>query len=485
MRFFGRSLLAVFLLALTLGVLALAGQTLVGALQARLAGGEAGPAAREREFTAAVVTATVGPVVPVMTAFGEVRSTRTLELRSPRPGTVIWLADGFEDGAVVSAGQVLVRLDPADAMAARDLALSDLARVKAEVAEATRALALARDELAAAQKQASLRAQALARQSDLATRGVGSAAAVETAALAAASEDQAVLARRQALSQAESRVDLAATAVARQQITLAEAGRALAQTEIRAEFDGLLNAVTAVAGGVVGGNERLAELIDPASLEVSLRLSTAQFARLIDGAGQLVPAPVRVALDATGSGTQAKGRLVRVAAAVAAGQTGRLVYGALDAAPGFRPGDFVTVRIDEPALDGVIVLPATALGPRGTVLVLAADDRLEELAVDLLRRQDDQVIVRAAGLAGREVVAERSPLLGAGIRIRPVRPEAAAASSAPALVALSPERRAALVARVMANAQMPAEVRARVLDQLAQERVPAPLIARLETRMGG
>ena len=483
MRFFGRSLLAVFLLALTLGVLALAGQTLVGALQARLAGGEAGPAAREREFTAAVVTATVGPVVPVMTAFGEVRSTRTLELRSPRPGTVIWLADGFEDGAVVSAGQVLVRLDPADAMAARDLALSDLARVKAEVAEATRALALARDELAAAQKQASLRAQALARQSDLATRGVGSAAAVETAALAAASEDQAVLARRQALSQAENRVDLAATAVARQQITLAEAGRALAQTEIRAEFDGLLNAVTAVAGGVVGGNERLAELIDPASLEVSLRLSTAQFARLIDGAGQLVPAPIRVALDA--AGVVAKGRLVRVAAAVAAGQTGRLVYGALDAAPGFRPGDFVTVRIDEPALDGVIVLPATALGPRGTVLVLAADDRLEELAVDLLRRQDDQVIVRAAGLAGREVVAERSPLLGAGIRIRPVRPEAAAASSAPALVALSPERRAALVARVMANAQMPAEVRARVLDQLAQERVPAPLIARLETRMGG
>lgn len=483
MRFFGRSLLAVFLLALTLGVLALAGQTVVSALQARLAAGEGGPAAREREFTAAVVTATAGPVVPVMTAYGEVRSTRTLELRSPQPGTVIWLADGFADGAAVSAGEVLVRLDPADAAAARDLAISDLARAEAEVAEATRALALARDELAAVQKQASLRAQALARQTDLAARGVGSAAAVETAALALAGEEQAVLARRQALSQAGNRVDLAATAVARQQITLAEAGRALAQTEIRAEFDGLLNAVTAVAGGVVGGNERLAELIDPASLEVSLRLSTAQFARLIDPAGQLVPAPIRVALDATG--VVAQGRLVRVAAAVAAGQTGRLVYAALDQARGFRPGDFVTVRIDEPALEGVIVLPATALGPRGTVLVLASGDRLEELAVDLLRRQDDQVIVRAAGLAGREVVAERSPLLGAGIRIRPVRPEAAAGLAAPALVALSPARRAALVALVEANAQMPAEAKARVLDQLAQERVPAPLIARLETRMGG
>jgi len=485
MRFFGRSLLAVFLLALTLGILALAGQTLVDALQDRLAGGGAAAPVHEREFTAAVVTAIAGPVVPVMTAFGEVRSTRTLELRSPRPGTVIWLAAGFEDGAAVRAGEVLVRLDPADAVAARGLAQSDLARAEAEVAEATRARDLARDELAAAQRQAALRAQALARQTDLAARGVGSAAAVETAALAAASEDQAVLARRQALSQAGNRVDLALTAVARQQITLAEAGRALAQTEIRAGFDGRLNAVTAVAGGVVAGNERLAELIDPASLEVALRLSTAQFARLIAPSGQLVPAQIRVALDAAGARIVAQGRLARVAAAVAAGQTGRLVYGALDEAPGLRPGDFVTVRIDEPALADVIVLPATALGSRGTVLVLAAQNRLEEVAVDLLRRQDDQVIVRAPDLAGREVVAERSPLLGAGIRIRPVRPEAAAGPAAPALVALTPKRRAALVALVEANQQMPAEAKARVLDQLAQERVPAPLIARLETRMGG
>lgn len=382
------------------------------------------------------------------------------------------------------AGQVLLRLDPADATTARDLALSDLAKARAEVAEAARALGLAGDALAGARAQAGLRAQALARQNDLAARGIGSAAAVEEAALAASGSDTAVLSARAALSAAETRVDLAATAEARQDISVAEAERALAQTEIRAEFSGRLNAVTAVAGGIVGANERLAELIDPAALEVSFRVSTAQFTRLMDAQGQMVAADVVIALDVAGAEVVASGRLARVGAAVGEGQTGRLVYASLGAAPGFRPGDFVTVRVQEPSLDGVALLPATAVGPQGTLLVLGEGDRLAEVAVAVLRRQGDDVILRADALAGREVVTERSPLLGAGIRIRPVR-AGAPAVVAEAFVELSDARRAELVAFVQGNTRMPAEAKARVLAQLAQDKVPAEVIARLEQRMGG
>ena len=46
------------------------------------------------------------------------------------------------------------------------------------------------------------RAQALERQEDLKTRGVGTDAAVETAALALSAAEQAVLSRRQAEAQA-------------------------------------------------------------------------------------------------------------------------------------------------------------------------------------------------------------------------------------------------------------------------------------------
>jgi hypothetical protein len=136
----------------------------------------------------------------------------------------------------------------------------------------------------------------------------------------------------------------------------------------------------------------------------------------------------------------------------------------------------------------VIALPATALDPGGSVLVLGAEDRLEEMPVELVRRQGDDVLLRADALDGREVVTERSPLLGAGIKVRPLRPEAKEQAAAPeeeALVELTPERRAELIAFVEGNARMPAEAKARVLDQLAQERVPAQVIARLEQRMGG
>lgn len=492
MRFLGRSLLGLFLLSVTLAVLALAGHLVNSAVQARLAGPETPRMARERVFAANVLTVTAQDIVPRMASHGEIRARRSLELRAPRGGRVIWLAPGFEDGAEVAEGQLLVRLDPSDAIATRDLALNDLARAEAELRDAGRALTLAGDELAAAVAQADLRAQALARQQSLSGRGVGSEAAVETAALAASAADQAVLSRRAAEAQAEARQDQARTALARQQITLAEAERALSETGITAGFAGRLAAVAVTEGGLVGQNERLAQIIDPAALEVSFRLSAAQFSRLLDPSGDLAPTPVTVALDLGAAQITATGRLSRVGAEVGAGQTGRLIHAALDPAPGLRPGDFVQVDLAEPALPQVALLPASALGAGDTVLVLGPDDRLTQGTVEVLRRQGDRVIVRAPHLEGREVVAERTALLGQGIRIRPVRPSAESAAAAdagtappPATVTLTPEHRARLIALVEANGRMPPEARARIVAQLSQDDVPAQLVARLESRAGG
>lgn len=491
MRFLARSLTGLFLAAVTVGLLALAASLIAGAVAERLSTERPGQPARERVFTANVVTVTPGVVVPQTVAFGEIRSRRTLELRAPRGGRVLEIAEGVEDGATVTEGQVLVRLDPADATSARDLAQAGLREAEAEGRDAARGLALAGDDLAAAQAQAVLRGQALTRQEDLQRRGVGSPAAVETAALALSSAEQAVLSRRSALAQAEARVDQAASSEARAAIALAEAERALADTEIRASFTGRLNGVAVVAGGLVGANERLAELIDPDRLEVSFRLSTAQFSRLLDEQGSLISAPVSVSLDVLGAEIAAMGRVERVGAAVGEGATGRLVYASLDGARGFRPGDFVTVAISEPEVSGVALLPATAVDSAGGILLLGEGDRLEAQVVPVLRRQGDDVIVDVRGIARREAVLERSPLLGAGIRINPIRPGATAAvtpAQAPAAaetVALTPERRAGLIALVEANTRMPDEAKARMLEQLAQDQVPAQVVARLESRMGG
>ena len=489
MRFFRRSLIGLFLVAVTLGFLGLAAQTLREAVAARNAPDAPSDSARERVFSANMMTAVAGPVTPVMTVYGEVRARRTLELRSPRGGTVTALAEGFEDGASVTEGQLLMRLDPADATAALAIAKTDLGQARAEAREAAAALILARDDLAAAEAQTALRAQALARQEDIRARGAGSDAAVETAALTLSGAAQAVLSRRSVLAQAEARVDQAATALDRLAITISEAERALRETELFASFDGILSAVSVVPGRIVGASEKVADLIDPTSLEVSVRLSTAQYRRLVDDAGGLRAVPVAVTLDVAGTAITASGRLTRAAAAVGEGQSGRQVFAALDAAGGFRPGDFVTLEIAEPPLADAFVLPATALGSDGAVLVLGAEDRLEAIPATLLRRMGDRVVLSASGLDGREVVQERSPFLGAGIKVRPVRPEAALQAAeqptAPEMIDLTPERRAELIAMVEANGGMPAEAKARVLAQLAEDRVPARVVQRLEARSGG
>lgn len=486
MRFLARSLTALFLLALTAGLLAMAGHQLREAITDRQATGPALRPGQERVLAVPVMTVTLETLAPTLESFGEVRARRMLELRAPAGGRIAEIAPGFETGATVTAGQLLLRLDPADAEAARDLAAADLARAEAELRDAGRAVVLAGEDLAAAGEQAALRERALARQRDLAGRGVGAEAAVEAAELALSAARQAVVSRRQAVAQAEARRDQAGTALDRARIALAEAERRLADTEVTAAFAGTLAEVTAIAGGLVAPNERLGRLIDPADLEVAFRVSTAQFSRLIDATGTLMPARVRVALQVMGAEIAAEGVLERVGAAVGEGQTGRELFARLHTPRGFLPGDFVRVRLSEPPLEGVARLPARALDADARVLVVDADNRLAEAQVDILRRQGATVIVAAPGLDEAEVVAARTPLLGAGIRVRPIRPEDAETGGTPAeTVALSPERRAELIAVVQANPRMPATAKDRLIAQLSADRVPAALVARLDAQTGG
>lgn len=485
MRFLRHSLTGLFLIAITLGCFVYAAALVRDAVQARLADDPFMPTARERVFTVNVTTATPETIAPTLTAFGEIRSRRTLQIRASAAGQVIEISDDFEEGAEVMAGQVLARIDPTNAQFALDRAANNLADAEAAAEDAVRAVTLARDTLAASEEQAALQQKALERQLDLQARGVGSASAVETAELSAAGARQSVISARNALAQAESQTATTRNEVNRARIARNEAQRAFDDTTIRAEFDGTLSDVVAVAGGLVTANEQLAQLVDASALEVAFRVSTAQYARLLDDTGRLLKAPVTVTLDVQGIALTADGTITRDGAAVGEGQTGRLVFARLEEARGLKPGDFVTVAITEPPLERVVRLPATAVDAESTVLALTSEDRLEALEVRLMRRQGDEVLVRGQGLAGREIVTQRSPLLGSGIKVKPMRPVQSAEDTAPALVELTPERREKLRAFIAANQRLPDDVKTRILSQLEADRVPVSMIERIESRMGG
>lgn len=484
MQFLRRSLIGIFLLALTLSLFAWAGFTVSSAVQERMNAEPRSFPQRERVLSVNVVAVTPERIEPQLTAFGELNSTNTFALRALTSGTVLELSPNFVDGGRVQTGELLVKIDPRDAQSSRDRIDADLRDAEAELRDADRALILERDELTAAAEQVTLRQQALTRQRDLAARGVGTAAAVENAELALSGANQAVLSRRQAEAQAQARLDQAATRLDRARLNLADADRALNDTEITAPFSGTLSDVTISQGLRVTANERLGELIDKDNLEVAFRLSTAQYARLTGDDGNLMSAPVVVELEAQGLSLTAQGQITRESASVGEGQTGRLLFARLENASGLRAGDFVTIRVTEPALRGVALVPATAIGANDSALMLDAENRLSEVPVDVLRRQGNDVIIRAPALYGQSIVAERSPLLGAGIAVQPIDPNAQAVVPEPVeMVTLDADRRARLITFVE-ESQMPPPVKTRILDQLAQDEVPSDVVTRLEDRMG-
>ena len=330
MRFLRQALIGLVLMSMALGLLGYAGylgyETYkeVQSREARV------PQARERVFTVNVRAAEPQTITPYLTVFGEVQSRRTLDLRMAAGGQIVEISPNFAEGGVVEQGEILIRLDDADAQSALLRTESDLSDAKLEIVEAERAIALAKDELAAAVEQEALRSAALLRQQDLQQRGVGTTASVEAAELALSSAKQSVLSRRSGLDQSNARFNQAKTRLARAELANNDALRHLNDTVMRAEFAGVLSGVSLVQGGLISANERVGQLIDPSALEVAFRVSTQQYARLLNDDGTLIAAPADVSLDAIGGSVTSKAVLSRDSGSVADGQTGRVLFAKLD-----------------------------------------------------------------------------------------------------------------------------------------------------------
>lgn len=483
MRFLQRFVVGLVLAAISLGGVAVAVSLVADAVVATMRAPPRAVAPREIVRRVPVVAFESTTQTPLLRAYGEVLSHRTLEVRAPVAGTVVALAPEFRTGGRVAAGQLLVQIDPVPAEAELAVAEADLARggsgparCPAQPCPDARGSGGGRGTGGAAPERAgpSERAgQSRGRHRGGGRRGGagggggapgGGGAQTGTGCCRGPHRPE-----RDPADPAE--------------IAVSEARRRLNETTIRARFAGTLSAVSLVEGRLLSANEILAQLVDPRALEVGFRISTAQHARLLDGEGRLIGLPVQVRLEVSGLDLLVAGVIDRDAAVVEAGQTGRQIFARLDAAAALRPGDFVTVEVAEPPLSGVARLPASALGPAGTVLVVGPEDRLQEAPVRLERRQGDEVLVRGA-LEGRQVVAERTPLLGAGLKVRPVAPSPSGAAPPPEMLRLDPARRARLVAFVKGDAAMSGAVKSRLLGQLRQAEVPSAMVARLERRMG-
>ena len=171
-------------------------------------------------------------------------------------------------------------------------------------------------------------------------------------------------------------------------------------------------------------------------------------------------------------------------AAVAAGETGRELFAHVQnaASLNIQPGDFVSVAVREPILENVLKIPSSAASTNGEVLVVNAENRLEEATVEILRNTGNDLIVRANSIEGRKLVIARAPQLGEGIRVNPRAPGGAIIEEKK-MITLDPVRRDKILVMLRNNKRMPEPVRNRLIKQFEKGEVLEEVLVRIESRM--
>ena len=288
-------------------------------------------------------------------------------------GRVTWISPNLVVGGYFQAGDLLVTIDAADYEARTGLAQAQLLRAEAELEHK-------RFEL---QRLQTLIKDNLVSQSNL-----------ENAARAH---------------------KIAKANVIESKINLAQAERDLSRTKITAPFEGMVRSESIDIGQFVQQGAPIAFIYASDAVEVRLPIVNAQLAYL-DPAnlqrGELDPATapmIRLTARYAGTSFVWRGQLARTEGEIDA--QSRMITAVARVrqdnqspdVPPLQVGAFVAAEIEGQYLDDIVRLPRAALRPNSQVLIIDGDNRLRFRAVNVLRLENDFVLIDS-GLESGEVV---------------------------------------------------------------------------------
>ena len=309
------------------------------------------------------------------------------ELRFSVQGEVSWISPILRNGAVISQGEELARLDTTRYQLALDEILAQIAGEEAQGKSLT--------------KQLDLRKKTLARTKRMASQNVVSDANLDDAELAVAVTEGQLIASNARLAQ----------------LRVAERSRRkdIEDSSLKAPFNGTLSKVGIGLGQIASSAMPIAHITDQASLEVPFVAKAEIYANAPQLLGQTV--------DIT---WQSGARDVALAKAFIARTNaeldkidggGRLYAEIIDAEQtGIRPGAFVKIDFVGRSFENVAIIPEEALF--GDNLVYINDNGIARAQVaNVVWRAPGEVYVQ--GMADNtKLIATRLPGIGDGVRVR-------------------------------------------------------------------
>ncbi len=332
---------------------------------------------------------------------GTTVAARQLTLLSEVGGRAVWVSPDLVPGGRVTAGQVLVRIDPRD----YDLAI-----------EQQRA-AVGRAEL------------------DLATERARKAVAEREWALIADDVQPSEEGRRLALR--EIQIETAETSLESAKSILDKARLSRSRATLKAPWDALVVEKGVDVGQVVGPSTRIAALVDSQVfwVQVSVPVETLGWISLPDGSGKPGAAAMVVQRVGQGGETRREGRVIRLLGDLdPVGKMARLLVEVPDPLgdPGGEGGSLplllganVAVEIEGPRINDAVAIPRVALRDRDMVWI-ARGGKLVVVPVEVVWATERRVFVRGEVVPGDSVVVSRiaAPVAGMALRANGARADA-------------------------------------------------------------
>ena len=318
---------------------------------------------------------------------GAVRSAQILPLSAQVSGVITELSPNLEPGGRFQAGEVLARID------SRDYRLA-VAQEAARVQQAELDFRLAQERQTAAQREWEL--------------------------LGNTGEAPELAARKPQLEAAELALESAKAGQARAELNLS-------RTVLKAPFPAMLQSEDIELGQLVGPGQPILTLLGTDEFWVRVSIPAARLDDIIqpDGASETLgrawvryrPAPNKL--------VEREAKVKRLEASLdAQARTAALIISIeeplrYEGMP-ILPGAYVDVDIEGKTVDGVAILPDTALINGEQVLLATADNTLEIRAVELGWRYGSDVFITAGLSAGERVITTpiSFPIVGAPLNVQ-------------------------------------------------------------------
>ncbi|MXN65972.1 HlyD family efflux transporter periplasmic adaptor subunit [Stappia sp. GBMRC 2046] len=374
---------------------------------------------RETEYVVEMARVRIANHAPILNLYGEIVAARTVDLRALVAGEIVSISQNLKAGGSVARGEELIRIDRFDYEGALIEAKANLAEARARQVENRGLVATERDNLDRAQEQFEFARKDFGRAQQLLESGSLTQRTVEERELLLSQRRQAVEQRRNAVAVAEAKVEQQAAAIERLEWRVQEAERNLADTVLKAPFDGIVRSESAGIGRLVGVNDVVATLYDRDDLEVRLTLSDNQFGRIVADAGTVIGRQVEVVWYIGREPVVYRAVIDRVGADVALARGGVDVYAKVMTEKGktpLRPGAFVEARLADQTYHDTARIPEAALYGADHVFAVV-DGRTVRRDVEVLAFDETHLIVKGDLQDGDVVVATRIAEAGDGLKV--------------------------------------------------------------------